>query len=257
MIFNSNDIYIGGALELYGESHQIELQFLSQIVKPGHCVVDVGANIGVHSLFFAQAVGAKGTVVAFEPQRVCHQMLVTNMTLNGQVNCLLNLEALGAAPGDVRVPRVDINQRYDFGGVAVNAEVEGERVRMITLDSVGLKACQLIKIDVEGDEREVLRGAEATIHSCRPILYVDNGAEEKSPALLEKLFDMDYRLFWHLPPLFNPGNFYGVRKNVFGRLVSTNVVGVPREREMNIQNLRAIHSLDDFWNRPPVTQRAD
>ena len=215
-------------------------------------MVDAGANIGEQSVFLAQAVGAMGTVLCYEPQRICHQLLATNMTLNGQVNCLLHLEALGAAPGHIHIPRLDINRRQDFGDVAVNAEQEGERVRMSTLDSVGLKTCHLIKVDVRGYEREVLRGAEATIHTCRPFLYVDNSSEDNSPALLEKMFDMDYRLFWHLSPLFNPANFYGVRKNVFGRFASANVVAVPREREMNIQNLRPIHSLDDFWTRPPV-----
>src|ERR1041385_6647627 len=65
MIYNANDMYIGRALELYGEYCQGEADLFAQIVRPGDIVIDAGANIGGHTVFFARAVAPGGYVFAF------------------------------------------------------------------------------------------------------------------------------------------------------------------------------------------------
>ena len=70
MLFNANDTYVGTSIEAYGEYSEGEVQLFRQILRPGDVVVDAGANIGAHTLFFARAVSPGGAVFAFEPQRL-------------------------------------------------------------------------------------------------------------------------------------------------------------------------------------------
>ena len=90
-------------------------------------VVDVGANIGTHTVFFAQRAGATGQVYAFEPQRIVFQNLCANLALNG----LLNVRAIHAAasrePGTIAVPPIAYGEPGNHGGVALAAEREPRR----------------------------------------------------------------------------------------------------------------------------------
>ena len=97
MIFNVHDQHIGRSLDLYGEWAESELELLGLFIKPGDLVVDVGANIGTHTVFFAQRAGAAGQVYALEPQRIVFQSLCANLALNG----LLNVRAFHAAASRV------------------------------------------------------------------------------------------------------------------------------------------------------------
>ena len=78
-----------------------------------------------------------------------------------------------------------------------------------------LPSLRLLKIDVEGMERDVLQGSAALIAKHRPLLYVENDRLEKSRALIEWIMAAGYRLWWHFPALYNPENHFGVRENVY------------------------------------------
>ena len=69
LMYNTNDMYIGRSLDVYGEWCETELDLLSDYIKPGDTILDVGANIGTHSLFFANSVGEKGNDFHFGPQQ--------------------------------------------------------------------------------------------------------------------------------------------------------------------------------------------
>src|SRR5205823_13798505 len=60
MMFYANDEYIGRSLDLYGEFSEGEMELFNNYLRPGMTVVDVGANIGVHTVYFANAVGPSG-----------------------------------------------------------------------------------------------------------------------------------------------------------------------------------------------------
>jgi len=147
------------------------------------------------------------------------------------------------------VPNLDYAAAYNFGGVALGESPDGERVPLLTVDSLNLPACHLIKIDVEGMESDVIAGAEETIRRFRPVLYLENDREKRSAALIRQLLALDYRLYWHLPPLFNPQNFFGASENVFGGIVSANVLGLHRLESRNVTGLREITDSEDRWNR--------
>jgi FkbM family methyltransferase len=247
MLYLKTDQYIGRSFDLYGEFSEGEIDLFRRIVGSGQTVVEVGANIGAHTLFLAQAVGQSGRIVAFEPQRILFQILCANLALNALGNVEAYQAAVGRSAGRTTVPNVDYSQFNNFGGLSLGNHRVGESVDLVTLDALALEACHLIKIDVEGMEGDVLAGATKTISRLRPVLYVENDREQNSAALIERLLSWDYRLYWHLPPMFNEANFFGNRENAFGRIVSVNMLCLPRAIAQDIQGLREITTPDDSW----------
>jgi FkbM family methyltransferase len=242
MLYNPYDVYIGRSIGRYGEFAELEVQLLCQILRRGHTVVDAGANIGTHTLAFAKVVGARGVVHAFEPQRIVFQTLCANLSLNRVHNVCVYHAALGADSGSACVPVPDYDHPDNFGGFTLNSSTNGEMVPMLTIDQLHLKQCHVIKIDVEGMEWEVLKGATQTIQRLRPILYLENDREEKSPVLVDQIRRFRYRLWSHTPPLFNPDNFAHNCKNVFPRIVSANMLCLPKELEARVTGLREVMS---------------
>ena len=244
LIYNINDWYIGRALDKYGEISRGEALFLSQVIRPGMTVVEVGANIGLLTVPFARFVAPGGKVIAFEPQRIVYQMLCGNIALNALDNVFAHNTAVGRAPGSISVPPVNYEQPGNFGGVELGRSATGEPVPLVTIDSLALERCDFMKIDVEGMELDVLVSAAETLRRFRPRLYIENDRVEKSPALIEHLFALDYRLYWHTPFLYRTDNFFGDQENIFPGIVSDNVIALPREGQLSIVDLIEITSKD-------------
>jgi FkbM family methyltransferase len=229
-LYNPSDIYIGKSLEQYGEAHEFELILLRQLCGAGDCVFDIGANIGDHTIPLAQHVGEGGRIVAFEPQRIIFQMLCANVALNSLPNVDCTHAAVGASAGSVLIPEIDYSVEDNYGGVEVSRFTEGRPVPQVTLDDcLDVPPVRLVKIDVEGMEVDALRGATRFIAKFRPTLYVENDRLERSSELISLLHQLAYRPYWHLAPLFNPDNFRGKAENVFGNVVATNLLCIPRE----------------------------
>jgi FkbM family methyltransferase len=245
MAYNIHDFYIGRSIDFYGEFSHEETKAFAQFLKPGMTVIDIGANIGAHTLYFAQAVGPAGRVTAFEPQPVIHRLLCANLALNDIANVRPLQMGVGQENGRAFVPALDYAQVGNFGGVAL-AKQGTEQVTVISIDSLELERCDFIKVDVEGMEEDVLAGAAATIARCRPVLYVENDRPESSPALIRRLMSMDYALYWHMPPLFSPDNFYGKSTNIFPHTVSANVIGLPREADVGVANANKVAGPQDW-----------
>src|SRR4051794_7022915 len=82
MMYLLADQYIGRSLDYYGEYCEAEGGVFDQLVGPGQIVIEVGANIGTHTVRLGQLVGPGGAVIAFEPQRVLFYLLCANLALN-------------------------------------------------------------------------------------------------------------------------------------------------------------------------------
>lgn len=248
MLYNRHDRYIGPSLRKYGEFSPGELEAFRMVLRPGMTVVEVGANIGAHTVELARLV-APGPVLAFEPQRLVFQTLCANVAINSCANVYAFQVAMGAAPGGILVPELDPNLPANFGGVSLGGAAPGAtRVQLSTIDSLGLPACHFIKADVEGMEADVLRGAQATIRRHRPVIYVENDRAERSPALIALLQrDLGYRLYWHAVPMFVPDNFRGDAENIFGTDVSGNMLCLPAEAPQDIAGLRECTGPEDTW----------
>lgn len=247
MLYNKNDTYVGGSLQKYGEFSVSEQLLFAQIVRSGMLVVEVGANIGAHTVDLARIVGQDGEVHAFEPQRIVFQTLCANLALNQCTNVFARQLALGASAGTIMVPPVAPTDRSNFGGISLGQFAGGETVPLDTLDSLDLPACHLIKADVEGMEFEVLKGAARTIEMYRPLMYVENDRADRSEQLLTLVQQYGYVAYWHLAPLFNPANFAGETEDIFPRIVSINILCVPKEVKMAVDGLRKVVSASDTW----------
>ena len=240
MIYNVNDAYVGRSLELYGEFSEGEADLFRQLVVPGDLVVEVGANIGTHTVFLAKSVGPTGAVVAIEPQRVVFQALCGNIAINSLANVLCLNSAAGEKPGSILVPTLDPTAKNNFGGLPLGGATAGETVPMITIDSLNLGRCKLLKVDVEGMEHAVLTGAAQTIARTRPFLYVENDRHDRSAELMKLIDSMEYDMYPHAPPLFNPNNFARNSENVFGRIVSLNLLCAHRSVNLVANGLKKI-----------------
>lgn len=249
MLYNKNDWPIGKSLQRYGECCWRELEVLEQIVWPGMVALDVGANIGTHTVRLSQLV-KHGVVLAFEPQRLVFQTLCANLALNNCTNVYAFWRALGNRDGTITVPVRDPYAANNFGGVCLAGVREGDHVEVRKLDSIGLNACHFIKADIEGMEDEFLQGAQDTIAKHRPVLYIEaDGAQYRES--IERLFGWNYDCWWSLPALFNPDNFCNRRENVFmtedGRaeLLSVNMLCIPAESKTPVEGLVRVNSADD------------
>ena len=251
MLYNKNDIYMGGSLQKYGEFSIFEQLLFAQVVRPGTLVVEAGANIGAHTVELSRLVGSHGEVHAFEPQRIVFQNLCANLALNQCINVFAQQAAVGAAPDTILVPPLDPNQRFNFGGVSLTNVARGEPVPLITLDSLDLPACHFLKVDVEGMEVEVLKGSGQLIETHRPMMYLENDRIERSEELLTMLEAFRYRAYWHFPPVFNPDNFYGQSDDIFGKIVSVNVFCVPEESDVQLAGMRRVKSPQETFLSTP------
>jgi FkbM family methyltransferase len=254
MVYPARDEYVGRSLALYGEFSEGEAKVFRMLVSEGDAVVEVGANIGAHTVLLARLAGGDGAVLAFEPQPVLYQTVCANLALNNIVNVRVERCGLGNRTQTLHVPVLDYGSKHNFGGVSLDLVEEGEAIPVKRMDSYGLRRCSFIKIDVEGMEQQVLEGGTSTIHGLRPVMYVENDRKEKSRDLIQLLMAMDYALWWHLAMLFSPHNFANNRNNVFGNTVSINMLCLPKEKVGDAPSdlfagMSPVLGPDDWWRR--------
>ena len=218
--FFAGDIFIGKSIEHYGEYNPDETEFVIQLAgKAGKdkLVLDIGANIGA----IAQALEFSGfTVESFEPQPEVFELLRQNV--KGKCHNL----ALAQQSGVTVMPKLRYDESYNFGGVVLGtASRSNGAIKVEKLDSFGYDNVGLMKIDVEGFEEQVLRGAVDTINRCSPILYLEDDRVEKRESLHGFLRELGYRWEPHNPRLYRPENFFGKQENIWDRnFASFNIV---------------------------------
>ena len=163
------------------------LAWRKQDYGSGVVAIDCGANVGVHTLEWARNMHGWGEVVAIEAQERIYYALAGNLAINNCFNARALLAAVGAAEGTMQIPKPDYNQAASFGslelkqktgnefiGQAIDySEGHGNEVPVRTIDSLGLKRVDFIKIDVEGMELEVLEGARETIATHKPHMLIE------------------------------------------------------------------------------------
>ncbi len=225
---------IGKALERYGEWLEREVDLFRSLLRPGDTVVEVGADVGAHTLVFAQLVGEAGKVVAIAPQRLLFQTLCANLAINGITNTHCHQVVLGDTLGWVPATIAGAEPTSDSDPSA------NEKIPMIALDQLDLSQCQLIKIIVEEDSQRALQGASTTIQQHQPVLYLESLHQEVSQNLIRDLNSFGYDLYWHHPPLFNPKNFFHNPENVFGAAKAFNILGFHRDQNIRVEGMNRV-----------------
>lgn len=159
----------------HGGNYEVgETTYCERTIEPGWTVVDVGANIGLYTLLFAQLAGPDGQVHAFEPEPENHRRLLVNLALNEASNVSARQEALAAVPGTRTLNVYDhsLNAWHSFGRASLpdpfapGHTAEPSHTLDVTttmLDSYcaekAIDSVDFLKIDVEGAELDVLHGA--------------------------------------------------------------------------------------------------
>ena len=181
-------------------AHPAALAYLA----PGAVAIDVGANLGEWTIPFARAVGTAGHVLAAEPAPRAAAALEATLGANALHQAQVIRCAVGDHDGfaEFAMPVVS-SARIDTGTAQIGAAgpgCEALSVALRSLDSLAaecsLDRVDLIKIDVEGQERRVLDGAEATLHRYRPTLVIETGHEAAGDrrAIHDRLHGLGYRM---------------------------------------------------------------
>lgn len=206
--FYGKDEYIGRSLYAYGEWSGDECDRLVSLGS-GLCL-DIGANVG----FMSMALASRFNVVAFEPQLELFKLLRENVS-EKPVEC--HNVALGSTMGTAHMPLIRYGDRGNYGGVPIikTGGFGTILVQMRTLDSFNFEGVGLIKIDVEGYELEVLKGAVETIARCKPVLYVEDDREDKRGPLRAFIRALGYEIEEHRPRLFRTNNFAGTAVDIW------------------------------------------
>lgn len=189
---------IGWSSLLYGPFEDAELRYLSELVRPGDTVFDIGANIGLFSVVLGCAVRDEGCVIAAEPVPINALRAKENFELNRLTNVQLVNAAIGAAEGTIRLNLAD---DLAYPSVVAVAESRGSgesiEVPLRTLDGlwreIGSPAVRFVKIDVEGAELDVLRGAVQMLRQTHPVLLIEANSSHALDNLRKELEPIGYK----------------------------------------------------------------
>lgn len=178
--FMSNDEYIGSDLRsgMWWEHfmHAPMKAAVEKHCKPGDIILDIGANVGTHSVAFSK-IAPEQQIHAFEPQANVCALLRENLDANNATNVNAHCLALGSTDHQARMDAYDAGaDNVNIGGIGIHSESTGELVNVRTLESAlntDARVCA-IKIDVEGYENEVFRGAAKKIEQDQPIILFED-----------------------------------------------------------------------------------
>ena len=196
------------SLYLFGKrlTEQREIALLRTLVEPGMVIADVGANVGFYAVQMGSWVGAKGRVLAFEPDPFTFSILRRRTAAATPANIDAQQFAIGDAPGTATLycsayNRADnrVGQRHD------EPNVEAIEIQVRTLDEYlagrGIAGLDAMKIDVQGLEAQVLRGARETIARGVRWIWLEyspdhlRGAGTDPVAFLESLGALGLKVF--------------------------------------------------------------
>ena len=250
MLFPIRDQYIGQSLDRYGEFSRGESLVFEQIVRPGDTVLDLGANLGAHTVHISRMVGVNGRVLAFEPQLPIFQIMCANLAINGLTNVEAYWAAISSRSGSITVPRLDLSMTNNFGALRLGSANQGDIVRTIAVDDLDLSSCRFIKADIEGMEYEAILGARETILRLKPVMYLEYIGGELCSDLYKLIEGLGYDMWWHLPLYFSPENYNSSTYNPFGGEFSANILCIHRDQKVQISHAEKVNGPDDHYSRP-------
>ena len=259
--YYTNDEYIGKSLSEYGEWSEAEVSLLKQVIADSANIIEVGSNIGTHTIPLAKHVSKGGLVYAIEPQYQNHKLLSENIMDNGLKNVKILKIAISSNEGEAYMNTFDENMKNNFGDSKIfnSGFKNAEKVSVKTLDQLfydntkNKKSIKLIKCDAQGQELNVLLGSRKIIDMYKPFLYFENDEINNSKSLIEKIKEMGYIMFWHLPPLYNPNNFFKNTKNIFPKIISCNMFCIHETTKIKLNKIWKKFEIKDS-NYHPLKQ---
>lgn len=174
----------------------------------GVVAIDCGANIGVHTIEWAQLMTGWGKVIAFEAQERIFYALAGNITLNNCFNAKAIWAAVGAEKGTINIPMPNYFIPSSFGSLELRKKDSNEfigqeidysdektqAIQLTSIDELNLDRLDFMKIDIEGMEIEALNGAQKSISKFKPILLIER-LKSNETEINQFLINLDYKLF--------------------------------------------------------------
>jgi FkbM family methyltransferase len=224
MIVNRNDYRMIDTNRGYGVGFQIlnnsvfdptEVNFAMALLTcrrkhfgDGVVAIDGGANIGVHTIEWARHMYGWGEVIGFEAQEIVFYALAGNVAINNCLNARVKLAALGETCGELAIPQPNYFQPSSYGSLEIRQSTKNEfigqdisykdesmkKIPMVSIDSLNLKRVDFLKIDVEGMEVDVLKGAQKIINQCKPIMLIEIIKSDRM-ALEKIVSESGYKMF--------------------------------------------------------------
>jgi FkbM family methyltransferase len=189
----------------FGVYEPIVSEFLDQSLSEGDTYVDIGSNKGYHVLDAAEMIGQSGKVYAFEPNHDNFVDLQYNLNLNGIDNVELRNEAVCDHDGELFLQRGEASGHGKISMTGGDLRVDAVRFDSF-LAEAGVDDVDVIKIDVEGAEKDVIRGMSNFLsdgHDCQMIVEIhpDNVDIQSLTGLLSDLsvqFDIHEHGYWSI-----------------------------------------------------------
>jgi FkbM family methyltransferase len=233
------------SLFLYGALEVSETRLVQALLRPGMCMLDVGANIGFYTLVGARIVGRGGVVHAFEPNAVVRTELAANLELNGFHNVVIHNEAMASQSGSVRFYVSTWSENSGISSIIPGdgLSAAGEDVPCITLDDFAAtlepRHIDVLKMDIEGAELDVIKGGRRLLGRMdAPALLFEAVGVEPLVDVLRTLGyhvrKLDYTLATGLEmrrpedkaksifSLYEPPNYFAVKDPAQFDLISAN-----------------------------------
>jgi FkbM family methyltransferase len=231
------------AIFLFGVFERQTVMACRRHLRPGDIAVDIGANIGPHTLHLARCVGPSGRVFAFEPTTFAYRKLLTNIAMNPDLAARITPEQIMLVGAESRELAPHLYSSWPLTATAgVHAEHLGRLMdtagaRAVSLDeyleSARVSSVALIKVDVDGHECSVLRGAVGAITRFRPVIvmeiapYVLREVGHELGDLVEIVTSLGYELRDQRTEASLPNNADGLRA-LIREGAGINVVALPR-----------------------------
>lgn len=200
------DTNIGHWMKQHGSMNPLQSYEMQSLLQPGDVAIDVGANLGCYTVPFAERVGPAGKVLAFEPFRWLQQLVSANVAINGLGNVWVLPVGLGTGMAQFEARPPQLRFFSSPGGARLRSQEDGlkteealqlydwdsapELITVVSLDELllarqpntallavpAIDNLRLIKIDVEGMEKEVIAGARHVVQHFKPIIWTENVA---------------------------------------------------------------------------------
>ena len=233
-----NDFFVGQALNTYGEYSFYETEIFKKHIRSGQTVLDIGAQLGAHSLEFCKIVGDQGQIIAIEPQKIFSKIIQMNRELLSLNQLKVLNTALSSKEEFLFLPILDYQRVGNYGSMQTYKDKkyghpeDFEKIRAVTIDQIvfdqlKLSKLHFIKMDIEGMELEALAGAAMTIKTFKPILFIEIDRLDQADQIIKLVQSLGYTTEILETTLFNENNYNNIKTNIFGVAGTRNLLALP------------------------------
>lgn len=190
------DDWLQQQLYFFGEYEKAELKMLEKFLMSDSVFIDIGANLGLYSLYASSLMGENGTVVCFEPFSTNYRLLKQNISLNSNLNIRAENMAIGETDGLINLYYDEKDRNLGMVSSDMTEYTHSEAVKAVSLDSYlngkSFEKIDFIKIDIEGHEYAALLGMKNTLARFHPTLLIEILEEDKPKSNSNKKKIIDF-----------------------------------------------------------------